>query len=63
MYNVYVVMLAASKLRDINRSFFYLHYVRYKGIIRVMGYDFHFDMMIGCDYAWNIASVKVSCLV
>ena len=41
---------------------FYLHCVRYDGIIRLMGYDFHFDIMIKCDYACNIASVDVSYL-
>ena len=57
------VMLDAIWLWDIiNRLCFYLHYGRYNGIIKLMGYDFHFGFMMKCDYACNITSVDVSYL-
>ena len=45
-----------------NRLCFYLHYGRYNGIIKLMGYDFHFGIRMKCDYACNITSVDVSYL-
>ena len=56
------VMLDAIWLCDTRILCFYLHYVGYNGIIRLMSYDFHFDVMIKCDYACNVASVDVSYL-
>ena len=56
------VVLDAIWLCDINRLCSYLHYVKYNGIIKLTGYDFHFGIMIKCDYAYNIVSVDVSYL-